>query len=81
MTNLQFIKKSLIQAENAYIWYKNELESCYKDRVNFLPSDPLAIWYKEHLKEMKAYEEKQLKKYTKEMEYEREGLNPPNMYE
>jgi len=75
-----YLKKLYNNAEARYIWYKQELEACYKDRINFPPTDKLALWYKIYLKDCKAIEEHNMKQLKEELEYLNEGLNPPNMY-
>lgn len=80
MTNEEFVKKLFLNAQNNYVFYKNELEATFKDRTNFPPTDPTAMWYKEHLKEMRNLSKALMGDLEEELEFERAGLNPPYCY-
>lgn len=80
INNELYVKSLFINAQNRYKWVKDELESTFKDRINFPPADPLALEYKEVLKDIKKDEEKLMKHLDKELEHVREGLNPPYCY-
>lgn len=75
-----FLKQLFINAQNRYVWAKNELEATFKDRVNFPPAEPLSLEYKEMLKDIKKDEEKMMKTLETELQFERENLNPPFYY-
>jgi hypothetical protein len=74
------LKIMVKNAEERYVWYKKELETVFKDKVNFPADDPFSIWLKNHLRETKNDEERNLKHLTEQYKHEREGLNPPSFY-
>lgn len=83
MTNAEYeemLKTFVRNTEERYIWYKNQLESVFKDKTSFPSGDELAEWYKEHLREWKNISESSLKKLREELTNFRQGLNPPYLY-
>jgi len=76
------LKKFVRNAEEYYLWYRDELERFYKlklDKVFPEMEESIKEWMG-HLKEMKNFSEKRLKELRTEMEYLNQGLNPPYCY-
>ena len=83
MNEEEFLKKIIRTTEERYIWYKKEIENLYKNKETYEPGDwriEFGIWFKDHLREMKNYEESRLKELRIDIEYYRAGMNPPYMY-
>lgn len=75
-----FLKHLIKFTEERYISYKKMLEDVFKDKVSFPPGDEFTEWYKELLREGKNREEGLLKDLREEIEYFRQGMNPPFCY-
>jgi hypothetical protein len=80
MTQEEILRHLIRFAEERYISYKNMLESMFKNKDSFPPGDEFTEWYKELLREGKNREEGFLKELRMEMEYFRQGMNPPYCY-
>lgn len=76
----QELKDLVRNAEERYIWYKNEIENVGRNRTIFDPKDELVIWYKAHLREMKNAADTWLAKVREELRDHRQGLNPAFCY-
>jgi hypothetical protein len=76
----EFLKHLIKFTEERYISYKKMLEDLFKNKDIFPPGDEFTEWYKELLREGKNREEGDLKELRLEMEYHRQGLNPPFCY-
>lgn len=76
------LKKMVYDAQNRAEWYKNELETTFKNKSYFHPDVPedLKDWWKAHLREMKNHSEITLKSLVLEAQYTNSGLNPPSLY-
>lgn len=76
------LKKMVSNAQARAEWYKNELETVFKNKTYFHPDIPedLRDWWKTHLREMKNMSETSLKNLVLEAQYFNAGLNPPFMY-
>lgn len=80
MPEEEFLKHLIRFCEERYIWYKKQIEFVFKNKESFPPEDEMVIWYKEHLREQKNFEESKLKELRIEIEHLRQGLNPPWCY-
>lgn len=83
MNEEEFLKKLIRTTEERYIWYKKEIENLYKNKEAYEPGDwriEFLAWFKDHLREMKNYEESRLKELRIDIEHCRAGMNPPYMY-
>lgn len=67
-------------SEERYIWYKKQLELIHKDKETWPPNDEFTAWYKDWNRELKNREEAWLKLNREELEYYRQGMNPPFYY-
>ena len=74
------LKKYIQSTEERVLSYKNLIEDVARNRTIFSPIDEFVIKFKEHIREMKNYEERMLKKYREEKTFENQGLNPPWCY-
>lgn len=80
MPQEDFLKHLVRFTEERYIWYKKQLEWVFKDKAVWNPEDEFTIWYREFLREQKNNEEIDLKELRLELEYLRQGMNPPFCY-
>ena len=76
----EFLKHLIKFCEERYIWYKKQIEFVYKKSEKIPADDELSIWFKDHLREMKNFEQSRLKELRIEIEYLRQNLNPPFCY-
>lgn len=66
------LKYYIKTTEERYISYKQMLESMHKDKIVYEPGDwriEFGVWFKEHLRERKNYEEGNLKRLHTELKY------------
>jgi len=69
----QYLKFIIRKTEERFLSYKKLLEDAFKSKIDL-------EWYKEHLREMKNYEEHSLKVLNAEMTLSNYGANPPFFY-
>lgn len=68
-----YLKFIIRKTEERFLSYKKLLEDAFKSKID-------SEWYKEHLREMKNYEEHSLKVLNTEMTLSNYGANPPFFY-